>query len=866
MTTPERAWPFAGREHHLDAIVHQWHSGGRGVIIEGSPGMGKTRLADAGAQALGAEGLRIVGNPASRTRPYAAIAHLLSGEVDGDVTRRFGELLHLARTPVVVDEAGWLDDGSLLVLNHLLSDDRVMLIATHRAGDPVPAALASIVRGHQLRTVEVGPLGRAEVEATVASALGTPLDPATLERLMNLSGGNPLFVHELVTAAMSRNGVRRLPSGVLLDFDVRSNLRLREVVGERISGLEPTAMSLVRLVAVAETLGVDDIDALGQLDVAAELERQGLLRVDANDRAEPGGAVRLAHPLHAEVLRSTMGLLEVRRQTRRAVEVVSARRRRTPDDDLRLAVWQVEIGDEPDIDVIVRGARRARAAMDLTSTLRLAQAAEQVHPGIHTQTLIMEVYFLQGRFAEAEDVARRPLPEQISPTALFTHTAIRMDNLVWGFGDHHRALQVADERRGLFREFHTEVLLDGLCAYVSAVGGHISEALALLHTEPGDAMTSLLTAPARATTLDRAGRLVESVQAADDALAILHSFPEPKALMDPAFFQVGRCLSLLALGRFEDARVDAERAHRSAVIDGVPFLRAFLPMVLGRIALAQGCTDDARAWFLESRAVADGTGMRTAERVAIGGLACVAGQRDERLHAAHLLDDFDAIDDPLDLMRVETAVGRAWAMLCVGRRTEAKQMLRGVVLERVAEEPSPCLWALTELARMDDASWAAEHLDLVAVVDGPYATTQRAFVRAIATGNVHRLDEVSAELLAIGSYPLAAEAASVLASRLAAQHDLRAAGAAQTRVNAALSQCQELATPLLALGGGAPLSNREREIALLAASGRTSREIATELHLSVRTVDNHLSRTYMKLGVSGRQELSHALARHPDGA
>ena len=50
----------------------------------------------------------------------------------------------------------------------------------------------------------------------------------------------------------------------------------------------------------------------------------------------------------------------------------------------------------------------------------------------------------------------------------------------------------------------------------------------------------------------------------------------------------------------------------------------------------------------------------------------------------------------------------------------------------------------------------------------------------------------------------------------------------------------------------ADLTPREREIALLAAQGLSSRGIADRLVLSVRTVDNHLQSAYRKLGVSGR--------------
>jgi DNA-binding CsgD family transcriptional regulator len=58
------------------------------------------------------------------------------------------------------------------------------------------------------------------------------------------------------------------------------------------------------------------------------------------------------------------------------------------------------------------------------------------------------------------------------------------------------------------------------------------------------------------------------------------------------------------------------------------------------------------------------------------------------------------------------------------------------------------------------------------------------------------------------------------------------------------------------------LSVRELEVARLVAQGRTSTEAAGVLHLSVRTVDNHLSRIFSKLGVSSRVQLATWMAAH----
>jgi non-specific serine/threonine protein kinase len=53
----------------------------------------------------------------------------------------------------------------------------------------------------------------------------------------------------------------------------------------------------------------------------------------------------------------------------------------------------------------------------------------------------------------------------------------------------------------------------------------------------------------------------------------------------------------------------------------------------------------------------------------------------------------------------------------------------------------------------------------------------------------------------------------------------------------------------------AALTAREREIAQLAAGGATNREIADSLHVSVRTVENHLAAIYKKLGIGSRTDL-----------
>jgi DNA-binding CsgD family transcriptional regulator len=51
------------------------------------------------------------------------------------------------------------------------------------------------------------------------------------------------------------------------------------------------------------------------------------------------------------------------------------------------------------------------------------------------------------------------------------------------------------------------------------------------------------------------------------------------------------------------------------------------------------------------------------------------------------------------------------------------------------------------------------------------------------------------------------------------------------------------------------LTRRERDIVALAVRGFSDRRIAAELHVSIRTVEGHLYRSYAKLNVKGRDEL-----------
>jgi DNA-binding NarL/FixJ family response regulator len=67
-----------------------------------------------------------------------------------------------------------------------------------------------------------------------------------------------------------------------------------------------------------------------------------------------------------------------------------------------------------------------------------------------------------------------------------------------------------------------------------------------------------------------------------------------------------------------------------------------------------------------------------------------------------------------------------------------------------------------------------------------------------------------------------------------------------------LERLDVLTGPTTPLTDGAGLSEREREVLIELASGKTNREIASVLHISQHTVGRHVENIFTKLGVTSR--------------
>jgi DNA-binding NarL/FixJ family response regulator len=115
---------------------------------------------------------------------------------------------------------------------------------------------------------------------------------------------------------------------------------------------------------------------------------------------------------------------------------------------------------------------------------------------------------------------------------------------------------------------------------------------------------------------------------------------------------------------------------------------------------------------------------------------------------------------------------------------------------------------------------------------------------------------------ALGAWLLAAEASTAAAGLHRAAGLTRRASALTRKAEEFTAMCGEVRTPGLSGGPEAErLTRRELEVAGLAASGASNKEIAARLYLSARTVENHLQSIYAKLGVTSRDKLAETLRR-----
>jgi DNA-binding CsgD family transcriptional regulator len=309
-----------------------------------------------------------------------------------------------------------------------------------------------------------------------------------------------------------------------------------------------------------------------------------------------------------------------------------------------------------------------------------------------------------------------------------------------------------------------------------------------------------------------------------------------------------RWVLLLFAGRLEQSR-----ALAIAALDGAgagsesagtwEYAVALVDLHAGQPAAAAG-RSAAAIPLLEWRdftGLVDTTRAVHATALAQLGRAAEARAAIERLGPASELDVWAAL---------QHAQAEAWLAVAERRRPDLAAVAaagrRGVAAGQL------CLSAFTShtAVRLGAPELVVDDLhDAALRAEGAVLPTFAAHAAAAAARRPTDLLDAAAQLAELGLHGAAADAARQAAALFAA------AG----RPDAARHAHRRAATWAGAAGPAHDLTARELVIATRAAERWSSRAIAEQLGVSVRTVDNHLGRVYRKLGIAGRPELGEAL-------
>jgi len=865
----EVAWPLVGRQAELEALAAAL-GGTRagGVVLAGGAGVGKTRLARealARAEAAGWGVEWVAATRAAASIPFGAVSHLLPAterlsDDRLDLLRRAAVLLaeRGRERPLAlgVDDAHLLDDASAALVHQLALRGLVVVLATVRTGEPAPDSVVALWKDGLARRLDLPALAAEATAELLGRALGGRVDGVTRQEVLRVTEGNPLYLHELVLGGLESGGLRQVDGVWRWKRGLAGATRLAAAVEARLGTLDDAARAAVELTAWGEPLAVGVLERLVDRDAVQAAERSGVLVLQ---RAGRRALARLAHPLYGEVLRATLPMGRARAVAGRLAAAVGSGILRRRDDLLRVGVWQLEAGVAVRPALLLEAARQAAARFDLELAERLARAAVEAGGGQTAVRVLAEALEWQGRHAEAVAVMDDE-PPALGSTERARWASVRAGNLYWGLERTAEAEQVL-QQAALAEEGGAEAV--AMLAWILLFDARLREAVAVagrvLDQPEAPAQALVWAATAAVPALGSLGRLGEALAVADQGLAVARAQPQELPWGETQL-GMARCQLLLGAGRLAEARAIADAGYQAAVADRSAERTGGWAGFRGLVAKTQGQVATAEASLREAVALLDEQDPYRFVRWCLAELASVAALVGDQGAAAAWLDRADARGGQANrFFDSWVQLDRAWVAAGAGELTRAAELAgQAAELAKARGQFTLEAVALHDVARLGAPAGVRERLgELAGLLEGRLGPLLAASAAALAARDGAALDRVAAAFEDLGALLLAAEAAAAAAhAHQAAARDARA-NASRERAAALAAACEGARTP--GLGPDAQtsvLTRREREAAMLAAAGTSSREIAARLGLSVRTVDNYLGRAYAKLGLTSRTELA----------
>ncbi|HEY7400271.1 MAG TPA: AAA family ATPase, partial [Actinomycetota bacterium] len=281
--------------------------------------------------------------------------------------RRFVEVL-AEREPLllVFEDLHWADDALLDTIDYLAShvkDAPVVFLALAR---PEFLETRPMWGGGMMgkTTLPLEPLTPEEAQTVVSSLMGGAVD-ATVERIVSMAEGNPLFLEELVASVADETATAELPTTV------------RAAISSRIDALPPAARTaLLGASVIGQTFWREILASTGQLEdvdgALDALEARGFVVRRAQSKVQGDTEFAFKHVLIRDVAYGTLP-----RATRRELHAATARAIEEAASDTGVIAsllahhWR-EAGDVARaIEYILAAAERARDASAIEETYEL---------------------------------------------------------------------------------------------------------------------------------------------------------------------------------------------------------------------------------------------------------------------------------------------------------------------------------------------------------------------------------------------------------------------------------------------------------------------------------------------------------------
>jgi DNA-binding CsgD family transcriptional regulator len=868
-------WSFVGRAGELARLTEAANGAtGRGLILGGPPGIGKSRLLREGIGALDQDRLAVwtaTANAATAGLPLGGLAQVLppdqpAGGSPAGLLRWAVDALHrqAAGRPIVVaiDDAHLLDPLSAALVYYVARSENATVLGTVRTGEPVQDPVSALWKDDLVERIELGPLTQKETADLLHQVLGGPVDSASVDRLWRLSQGNALLLRELVIAAHASGEISETYGVWRWTGRLELAPTLTEVVDARIGKLTSQERAVLELVAFGEPIGLPLLVAATDLATVEIAEERNLVRVVVEDRRT---TVRLAHPLYGEVVRRRCPVTRVRRLLADLASLVEGSGARRREDLLRVAVWRLDSDTARDPAQLLNACRLAFSTYDMALATRLGRAAVNAGGGFNAAEALATILMFADKPNEGLALLDETENQIVDEPQRSRWLAIRAIISHWGLGDEctvdeleRQAAKLSDPRdrslalaveatMRLHRGEHALGLTRARSVLDSAASGPAPRALArsvmghiqanrgtplqtvrAMAVVDADAATWRAEAPyvqlgvelARGTAMILAGDLesVDAIVAAEFA-----------GMADAGEFRIGS-------GYLQVVRAQAARLRGRLVEAGRAAGQASATLANGKIFAALAHAERAHIAALSGDAV----------------LAAGAFAEAERMHYR-----------PMEILYPWIEQARAWVAVSSGDLATAIEVLHLLAGRTRADGfAAHEMFALYDLARLGRATEVVDRLDeLSHTVEGRLGPAMAWHVRSVAGQDGAGLLAAADELADLDLNLFAAEAAAGAVTLLRGIRSPQTPRAAQ-RLADLRARCESPQTPALEVPQPM-LTGRERQIARLAAAGVPSKEIADQLYLSSRTVDNHLMRVYAKLGVAGRAELAAAMRSLP---